>query len=171
MISIAGNCAVWAVRWQQPPQPKYCFRGAVFELAKPVRRNSEISHGQRTGTPIHACLFKRGRNRCRTVSERTRCIGNRQTQNTFWCRLVCRNSGDDFPKFCYECAHCGPLLTLVFQFSFESVHVWAVITDPPPATPKVNGFFEPITNYTVKVISQTIVKHATCTLWPKKLYS
>ena len=45
--------------------PKYCFRGQFLGLAKPLFRNSKTSWGIHSNTPIHACFFRHGQNRCR----------------------------------------------------------------------------------------------------------
>ena len=99
--------------------PKIPFPWAVFlGLAKPLRRNSGISHGCTLRHADSRMFFKRGgRNRYRIEVRKATCYGDRKKQNSL--APFRGTPGAISPnKFCAS-AHFGP--TLIFQVSSKSI--------------------------------------------------
>jgi len=97
--------------------------GTVFlGLAKLLHRNSKIFHGVCSGTPIHGCCFKNGRNQCRKKCPKRRVVSLTDKQTKHVLAPFGGTPGGDFPpSFFYARAHCGP--TLIFHVSSKSVQV------------------------------------------------
>jgi len=117
--------------------------GSLFGLAKPLRKNSEISHRTLRHTSVVSNMAESVQDDC--PNGRVVLL----TKNTFWRRELAEPIGrfPPPPQKCYASVHCGP--TLIFQFSSKSVQVlWELYPKNPSTTPKVIiiwgaiGFFE-----------------------------
>jgi len=97
--------------------------GSFLGFAKPLCRNSEISHGFTLWDSNSCRLFQ-------TQSKSMpRCIGDKNVLAAFG-----RTSGAISVKsFCVN-VHCGP--TFIFQVSCKFVQVWGVITENCSMAPK-----------------------------------
>ena len=84
MIPIAQNCAVYVVCWLQEPHLSYRLWGHVSWACKTPRRNLEIFTFVCSGTQIHLCYFKNGRNWCRICVQNTALSWWQKKNNTSW---------------------------------------------------------------------------------------
>ena len=86
--------------------PKLPPLGTVFlGLAKLLHRNSKIFHGVCSGTPIHGCCFKNGRNQCRKKCPKRRVVSLTEKQTKHVLAPFGGTPGGDFPPSFFTRVH------------------------------------------------------------------
>jgi len=74
-------------------------------LAKLLHRNSKIFHGVCSGTPIHGCCFKNGRNQCRKKCPKRRVVSLTEKQTKHVLAPFGGTPGGDFPPSFFTRVH------------------------------------------------------------------